>query len=145
MVFGQATHKVAALRWDQIDRDGTCTITLGTHPITLESPLDQLVVEVAESTTNRQTAAHSTSEWVFPGYQPGNHLGESQLRSRLKALGFPSLTTRLATWQTITQTAPPPVLADALGIHPRTAIQHALRGSSQFGAYVAERGRRHDQ
>ncbi|WP_288438763.1 hypothetical protein [uncultured Gordonia sp.] len=145
VVFGQATHKVAALRWDQIDRDGTCTITLGTHPITLESPLDQLVVEVAESTTNRQTAAHSASVWVFPGYQPGNHLGESHLRLRLKALGFPSLATRLGTWQTITQTAPPPVLADALGIHPQTAIQHALRGSSQFGAYVAERGRHNDQ
>lgn len=67
------------------------------------------------------------------------------LRLRLKTLGFPSLTTRLGTWQTITQTAPPPVLADALGIHPQTAIQHALRGSSQFGAYVAERGRHNDK
>ena len=79
------------------------------------------------------------SPWVFPGYQPGNHLNESHLRLRLKALGFPSLETRLGTWQTITQTSPPPILADALGIHPNTALQHALRGSSEFGAYVAER------
>lgn len=139
VMFGQPTHKVAALRWEQIIREETCTITLGKHPIVLESPLDQLVAEVADATTNRQTAAHSESVWVFPGYQPGNHLNEGHLRRRLKALGFPSLTTRLGTWQTITQTTPPPVLADALGIHSQTAIQHALRGSSQFGAYVAAR------
>lgn len=74
VVFGQPTHKVASLRWDQIWREEPCTITLGTHPITLESPLEQLVAEVAAATTNRQTAAHTESPWVFPGYQPGNHL-----------------------------------------------------------------------
>jgi hypothetical protein len=34
---------------------------------------------------------------------------------------------------------PPPVLADALGLNPQTAIRHARRGSGQYGAYVADR------
>ncbi len=38
-----------------------------------------------------------------------------------------------------TQTTPPPVLADALGLNPQTAIRHARRGSGQYGAYVADR------
>ena len=32
-----------------------------------------------------------------------------------------------------------PVLADALGLNPQTAIRHARRGSGQYGAYVADR------
>lgn len=139
VVFGQPTHKVAALRWDQITSDTTVTITFGAHPIDLDAPLDQLVTEIETSTTNKQTASHPDSPWVFPGALPGNHLSEGYLRLRLNALGFPSLATRLGTWRTITQAAPPPVLAEALGIHPQTAIHHALQGVSQYGAYVATR------
>ena len=61
------------------------------------------------------------------------------VRIRLKKLGFPSRSTRIGTWQTITQATPPPVLADALGLNPQTAIRHARRGSGQYGAYVADR------
>ncbi|BBZ28501.1 hypothetical protein MMAD_27960 [Mycolicibacterium madagascariense] len=39
----------------------------------------------------------------------------------------------------ITQITPPPVLADALGCNPQTAIRHDRRGSGQYGAYVADR------
>jgi hypothetical protein len=76
---------------------------------------------------------------VFPGYRPGSHLNANHVRIRLKKLGFPSRSTRIGTWQTITQTTPPPVLADALGLNPQTAIRHARRGSGQYGAYVADR------
>jgi len=101
--------------------------------------LDDLVAAVRNSVVNRQTASNAKSDWVFPGYMPGRHLSANHVRLRLKALGFPSLSTRIGTWQTITQTSPPPVLADALGLHPQTAIRHAQRGSGQYGAYVADR------
>ena len=76
--------------------------------------------------------------WL-PEHQPGSHLTANHVRIRLKKLGFPSLSTRIGTWQSITQTTPPPVLADALGLNPQTAIRHARRRSGQYGAYVADR------
>jgi hypothetical protein len=140
LVFGQPTHKVIALQWSDITTDdGALAIVLGKHPVVLEHPLDELVTAVRNSPTNRQTAANATSHWVFPGYLPGSHLNANHIRQRLKTLGFPSLSTRIGTWQTITQTTPPPVLADALALHPQTAIRHAQRGSGQYGAYVADR------
>lgn len=140
LVFGQPTHRVVALQWKDITiRDGAQAITLGKHPVILEPPLDELVVAVSQSVANRQTAANAVTSWVFPGYRPGSHLTASHVRIRLKKLGFPSLATRIGTWQSITQTTPPPVLADALGVSPQTAIRHARRGSGQYGAYVADR------
>ena len=140
LVFGQQTHKVVALQWGDITTiDGALAITLGKHPVMLEHPLDDLVGAVRNSCANRQTASNAKSNWVFPGYLPGSHLSANHIRTRLKNLGFPSLSTRIGTWQTITQTSPPPVLADALGLHPQTAIRHAQRGSGQYGAYVADR------
>jgi hypothetical protein len=107
--------------------------------VILERPLGELVVAVNQSVANRQTAANAGSPWVFPGYRPGSHLNANHVRLRLKNLGFPSLSTRIGTWQSITQTTPPPVLAEALGVNPQTAIRHARRGSGQYGAYVADR------
>jgi integrase len=140
LVFGQPTYKVIALQWKDITiHDAAQAITLGKHPVILEHPLDELVVAVSQSVANRQTAANAISPWVFPGYRPGSHLNANHVRIRLRKLGFPSLSTRIGTWQTITQTTPPPVLADALGLNPQTAIRHARRGSGQYGAYVADR------
>ena len=111
LVFGQPTHKVVALQWKDITiYDGAQAITLGKH-LVLEHPLDELVVAVSQSVANRQTAANAITPWVFPGYRPGSHFNANHVRIRLKKLGFPSLSTRIGTWQSITQTTPPPVLA----------------------------------
>jgi hypothetical protein len=87
--------------------------------VILEHPLDELVVAVSQSVANRQTAVNAIILWVFPGYRPGSHLNANHVPDRLKKLGFPSLSTRIGTWQSITLTTPPPVLADALGLNPQ--------------------------
>jgi integrase len=140
LVFGQPAHKVVALQWKDITiHHGAQAITLGKHPVILEHPLDGLVIAVSKSVANRQTAANAVTSWVFPGYLAGSHLTANHVRIRLKKLGFPPRSTRIGTWQSITQTTPPPVLADALGLNPQTAIRHARRGSGQYGAYIADR------
>ncbi|WP_234821068.1 hypothetical protein [Mycobacteroides abscessus] len=140
LVFGQPTHKVVALQWTDIRADPgePMMITLGKHPIALEHPLDDLVNDVRISLVNRQTAANRNSAWVFPGYTAGVHLTAGYARVRLKELGFPSRATRIGTWRSITQTAPPPVLADALGLSAQRAIRHAQLGSAQYGAYISD-------
>jgi hypothetical protein len=112
LVYGQQTHKVVALQWGDITTiDGALAITLGKHPVMLEHPLDDLVGAVRNSCANRQTASNAKSNWVFPGYLAGSHLSANHMRLRLKNLGFPSLSTRIGAWQTITQTSPPPLAA----------------------------------
>jgi integrase len=144
LVFGQPTHKVVALQWKDITiHDRAQAITLGKHPIILEYPLDELVVAVSQSVANRQTAANAVTPWVFPGYRPGSHLNANHVRIRLKKLGFPSLSTRIGTWQSITQTTPPRVLADALGLNPQTAIRHACRGSGAVRERITELASEH--
>jgi hypothetical protein len=140
LVFGQPAHKVVALQWKDITiHDGAQAITLGKHPVILEHPLDALVISVSNSVCQPANRRQCRYPWVFPGYLAGSHLTANHVRIRLKKLGFPPLSTRIGTWQTITQTTPPPVLADALGLNPQTAIRHARRGSGQYGAYVADR------
>jgi hypothetical protein len=100
LVFGQQTHKVVALQWGDINTvDGALAVTLGKHPVILEHPLDDLVAAVRSCPTNRQTASNAKSRWVFPGYAPGHHLNAGHVRIRLNKLGFPSLATRIGTWQ----------------------------------------------
>ncbi len=129
LVFGQPTHKVVALQWKDITiHDRAQAITLGKHPVILEHPLDELVVAVSQSVVNRQTAANAVTAWVFPGYRPGSHLAANHVRIRLKKLGFPSLSTRIGTWQTITQTTPPPFDFD---IGTCAAIENSVEMTSK--------------
>lgn len=140
LVFGPPTHKVIALQWKDITiYDRAQAITLGKHPIILEHPLDELVVAVSQSVANRQTAANAISpvgvSWLSARKPP-------QRQPRSDPIEEARVSLALHTHWNLADhhpDHPAPVLADALGLNPQTAIRHARRGSGQYGAYVADR------
>ena len=51
--------------------------------------------------------------------------------------GIPVRASRNGTWQQLVREAPPSVLAEALGISPKTAMQHAARAGADWLRYAA--------
>lgn len=74
---------------------------------------------------NTNTAANPTSEWLFTGGMPGKHLSVANLAGRLQEAGVRSRASRTGTWLQLVRSAPPAVLAEALGVTPQTAMRHA--------------------
>ena len=65
------------------------------------------------------TAGQPNSPWLFPGQAPGQHLGAKQLTARLVRVGVRS-PSRQAALNTLVTEIPAPLLAEALGYHPKT-------------------------
>ena len=84
------------------------------------------------------TAAHPNSNWVFPGYSPGQHIHGASLRNRLKTI-FGTRSARLGTLHELTKLGPIPIIADALGYHPATIERHAIGSASVYSQYIAAR------
>jgi hypothetical protein len=81
-----------------------------------------------------------------PPPQPSRgRLEHPNRRQRRHELAVPRRHARLAvrhnTWLQPVREAPPAVLAQTLGISPRTAMQHATRAGTDYQAYAASRSR----
>lgn len=82
-----------------------------------------------------------TSRWLFPGRQAGRHQHPEYLRMRLKKLGIESRPSRNAALIQLAAEIPAVVLADTLGIHPKTAADWAEKAGGNWSNYAALRTR----
>ena len=135
VVFGQTIERVVNLTWDDIHINDTVSITLAGVPITLEPPLEQLVLDVAARPSGPLTAGHPSLKWVFPGGRPGSHTTASHMRHRLSPL-FSTLAARLGSLSDLASTAPVAILAETLGYNAATLEKHALAAAVDYQRYV---------
>ncbi len=85
------------------------------------------------------TAANASATWLFPGGMPGRPITAASVVALLRAAGIPVLASRTGTWQQLVREAPPSVLAEALGISPKTAMQHTERAGADWMRYATLR------
>ena len=139
IVFGQHIEDVVQLTWDNVTvTDDVVTLRLGKTTFALPSPLDEPLRQLAATPGNGLTAAHPNSNWVFPGYSPGQHIHGASLRNRLKTI-FGTRSARLGTLHELTKLGLIPIIADALGYHPATIERHAIGSASVYSQYIAAR------
>lgn len=139
LILGQHIEDVVRLTWDSvIVTDDEVTITVGTAPIALPSPLDEPLRHLLAEPGHGQTAAHPDTPWIFRGHSPGRHLSAAHLRQRLKSV-CSTRAARLGTLGELAKTSPIPVLAEILGYNQTTLERHAVGAGTTYSRYIAAR------
>lgn len=141
LVLAQPPTRIAKLTLDQIHvRDEEVWIRLDRHPLPLPTPVAHLVVQLSTTRRNMTTAGQPNSPWLFPGQAPGQHLGAKQLTARLVRVGVRS-PSRQAALNTLVTEIPAPLLAEALGYHPKTVTLRAGELGTDWAGYAASKAR----
>ena len=146
LLYGQNVTRIAALTVSQVTRhDRDVHIRLGKHdipvPPTLGAILDTLITD-GKPYTGTGTPAHG--KWLFPGLLPGQPITPERLSARLNDIGIPVRAARRAALTGLAAQVPAAVLADALGIHPTTAVNWTYDAGSDWNRYAAELARNRD-
>jgi integrase len=138
LLYGQPAERITRLRLDHVAlAPQQVRIRPSNDWVDVPEPLATLLRSYVAARQNMQTAANAGSTWLFPGTMPGRPVTVNHLVKELRAVGVPVRAARTGTWRDLVRQAPPNILAEALGISPRTAMQHAERAGSDWLRYVA--------
>jgi hypothetical protein len=135
LVFAQQIERIVTLNWEDISTADQVVVNLAGLPIVFESPLDQIVRDLASSPGHDQTAAHPNTRWVFRSQRPGAHISAMHLRQQLMPL-FSALAARLGTIAELSRETPVAILAEALGYNVATLERHAAAANADYGRYI---------
>ncbi len=143
LLFGQNMTRIAALTTSQVtsSREGV-TIQLGRHDLPVPRPLGDLLLKlIADGKPYTGIGSPpGNSKWLFPGLLPGRPITAARLADRLRALGIPVRAGRRAALTDLAAHLPAAVLADAIGLHPTTAVNWT-RQAGDWNRYAAELAR----
>jgi hypothetical protein len=144
LLYAQKLNVITALTARHVlHEDGRTLLRLGSSPVILPAPLDDLVAGLA---AGRRPPGSSLlgvpSPWLFPGRWPGRALTEDALAQRLHALGISPRQGRSTALFTLAADVPAAILAKTLGIHVQAAIQWQKISAGDWAAYAADVSRR---
>ncbi len=145
LLYAQKLTAITALTtWHVQREDGHTLLRLGSRPVILPAPLDNLVAGLA---TGRRRPGSSLLDvptpWLFPGRHPGTALTPDALGLRLHALGISPRQGRSTALLTLAAEVPAAIVAKTLGIHVQVAIQWQKISAGDWAAYAADITRRH--
>ena len=143
LLFGQNMTRVAAMTTSQVTRHGDDVyVQFGQHEIPVPSALGTLLLTlIADGKPNTGTGSPAVSPWLFPGLLPGQPITPARLAGRLRALGIPVQAGRRAALTGLAAQLPAAVLADTLGLQPRTAVRWMHDAGADWNRYAADLAR----
>ena len=144
LLYGQPLARIARLTRDQITlTPARAQLLLGTNPLDLPAPLDELVRQLLGRRHGHAAVGRTHDHpWVFPGGAPAQPISASRLRARLANLGIHGRSGRNTALMDLAAKIPPVALARLLGIHINTAGDWADRAGGSQAAYAAQLSRR---
>jgi hypothetical protein len=144
LLYGQPLARIARLTRDQITlTPDQAQLTLGTTPLDLPPPLDELARQLLGRRHGHAAVGRTGDHpWMFPGGAPAQPISASRLSARLAPLGIHARSGRNTALMDLAATIPPAALARLLGIHIKTAADWAERTAGSQAAYAAQISRR---
>jgi hypothetical protein len=144
LLYGQPVARIARLTRDQITHTpARVQLLLGTVPLDLPAPLDELIRQLLDRRHGRAVVGRTNDHpWVFPGGAPAQPISTAQLKVRLASLGIHGRSGRNTALMDLAAKLPPVALARLLGIHISTAGAWAERAGGSPAAYAAWVSRR---
>lgn len=121
LLYGQPLARIARLTRDQVtSTPGGVRLLLGTTPLELPAPLDELARQLI-SRRHGHAAVGRTDDhpWAFPGGAPAHPISTAHLKKRLAALGIHGRSGRNTALMNLATTLPPAALADIGGYQYR--------------------------
>jgi hypothetical protein len=144
LLYAQPVVRLARLTVTDVITSGTeVMLRLGDPPVPVPQPLAALLLDLAASRANMNTASTPGCGWLFPGTRAGQPITPGALLQQLRACGLPVTPTRTAAFRQLVLTAPAPVIAQALGYNPGTATAHLSAAGGTWNRYPATRSRHH--
>ncbi|WP_198359591.1 site-specific integrase [Streptomyces fildesensis] len=140
LLYAQKLSDITALTVKHVRHHGDRTfLHLGSRPIVLPNPLDELVDElVATRRPPGSGVLHEESGWLFPGHRRGLPLTEGALARRLHALGITPRHSRNTALFALAAELPAAILAKTLGIHIQSAVQWQKIAAGDWNSYAAD-------
>lgn len=147
LLYAQRVTTITTLTTDDVRDDGNAvSIMLGTSPIVLPPPLDEMARElVAARRGHAAIGRPDVTPWLFAGGRPGQPITDDALGRRLKKIGMSPLQDRCTALFALATEVPASILARMLGIHIAVAVQWQRATSGDWGSYAAEISRRDPQ
>ncbi|MFB9210056.1 hypothetical protein ACFFV7_53350 [Nonomuraea spiralis] len=117
--------------------DTEVRLQLGDPPCPVPEPFAVLLLQLAESRANMNTAANPRARWLFPGQCAREPLNAATIREELRLLGFPGGAVREAALRRLVLQAPAPVVAEMLGYTPQATTRQAAAVGSPWSRCAA--------
>ncbi len=150
LLYGQPLSRITAMTTEQVStRDRQVLVRLGhqdTHAdIHAPEPLADLLLALARNGRRyRGVGSPATTNWLFPGMQPGRPLTAARLGERLRAIGIRAQPGRRSALAHLASQLPAAVLADLLNLAPTTAVKWVRDAGGDWSRYAAELARAAD-
>ncbi|SCF72211.1 hypothetical protein [Streptomyces sp. Ncost-T10-10d] len=128
--------RIVELTDNHIRRDQERTyLAVNQHPFVLPPKLARLIDDqLRHSTPRHSTAGH---QYLLPGQSPGRPRNPLGLADTLRHHGLPARAARNTAMVDALVDLPPVVIADLLGIHPKTAERWATLAGENCPEYVS--------
>lgn len=104
------------------------------HPAPVPEPFASLLTKHLASRPNMRTGSSSGSEWLFPGYRPGQHIHPNALLPRLREVGI-DLLARNASLRALVKEVPAPLVAEMLRYSYQVTQKHATAAADPWSRY----------
>ena len=129
--------RIVELTEDNIRRDQEHTyLAVNQHPFVLPPKLARFIDDQLRHSTPR----HSTTagrRYLLPGQSPGRPRNPLGLADTLRHHGLPARAARNTAMMDALVDLPPMIIADLLGIHPKTAERWATLAGENWSDYVS--------
>ncbi|WP_128429345.1 hypothetical protein [Streptomyces cyaneus] len=130
--------RIVELTDDHIRRDqGHTYLTVNHHPFVLPPKLARLIDDQRQYSPRHSNAAGC--RYLLPGHSPGRPRNPLGLADTLRRHGLPARAARNTAMTDALVALPPMVIADLLGIHPKTAERWATLAGGNWSDYLAAR------
>jgi integrase len=137
LLFAQPISRIVRLTTDDLIRqDGQLLLRLGEPPAPVPEPFAALLLQLAASRQNMNTATNPASPWLFPGRRAGQPLHPDTLQTALRHFGIPATAARTAALRDLVLHAPAPVIAQALGYGHLAIHRHAAQAGNTWARYA---------
>jgi hypothetical protein len=118
---------------------GHTALTLGTTPISIPEPLAGHLHDLTQQRHHlSQVPAGGPGPWLFPGLHPGQPVLPATISHRLARIGVDTVTGRASALLQLAGELPPTVVADLLGLRPKTAIAWGQLAGRPWAAYPGQ-------
>lgn len=141
LLYAQPVSRIVRLTIDDviddvIDDETVVTVRLGDPPSPLPEPVADLMRAYMHSRQHLPYASSRSSQWLFPGRQPGQPMNPVSLQVHLREIGVPPQRGRTSAIRQLVLQAPAPVVAKALGYHDKTATRLVTEAGGTWSRYA---------
>ena len=138
LLYAQPVSRIVRLTIDDvIDDETVVTVRLGDPPSPLPEPVADLMRAYMQSRQHLPYASSRSSQWLFPGRQPGQPMNPVSLQVHLREIGVPPQRGRTSAIRQLVLQAPAPVIAKALGYHDKTATRLVTEAGGTWSRYAS--------